>query len=95
MEDLGEWEPERMQKYRQSVFVWPSSGKGVWVYEYNAQPRFRPRELLNALRNIESMDEQCALLEKWNATFYENPADYPPIADLFMDKKRSDDRREV
>ncbi|KAL4735886.1 hypothetical protein BDV11DRAFT_173424 [Aspergillus similis] len=28
LEDLGEWEPERMRKYCQSISGWPSSGKG-------------------------------------------------------------------
>jgi hypothetical protein len=39
------------------------------------------------------MDEQCVILEKWQATFYEDPSDYPPIADLFKDQKRGKHER--
>ncbi|RHZ71808.1 hypothetical protein CDV55_107246 [Aspergillus turcosus] len=51
------------RKYRQSIYGWPSNGKGLW---------------------------QCAILEKWQATFYEDLGDYPPLADVFKDQKRGE-----
>lgn len=68
------------RKYRQSIYGWPSNGKGLWVYVYDALPHLRPRELLDALRDVHDMDEQSVILEKWQATFYEDPGDYPPLA---------------
>jgi hypothetical protein len=53
-------------------------------------PRFPPRELLHVLRDVKNVDEQCAILKKGDAAFYENPGDYPPIADLFKDEKRDE-----
>ncbi|GAQ09971.1 hypothetical protein ALT_7292 [Aspergillus lentulus] len=82
-----------LRKYHQSIYGWPSNGKGLWVYEYNSLPRLQPRGLLEALRDVQNMDEQCAILQKWQATFYEDPSDYPPIADLFKDQKRGEHER--
>jgi hypothetical protein len=81
------------RKYRQSIYGWPSNGKGLWVYEYNARPHLRPRELLEALRDVHDMDEQCAILEKWQATFYEDPGEYTPLAGVFKDQKRAEGGR--
>lgn len=78
-------EPPGYQILEQSIFAWPSDGKGLWVYNYNKSRELRPRELLQTLRGVKDMDEQCAILKKWQATFYEHPGDYPPIADLFKD----------
>jgi hypothetical protein len=84
----SEGELVSLRKYYQSIYGWPSNGKGLWVYEYNSLPRLQPRGLLEALRDVQNMDEQCAILEKWQATFYEDPSDYPPITDLFKDQKK-------
>jgi hypothetical protein len=85
-EYYNEGEQSGQRKYHQSIYAWPSNGKGLWVYEYNSAPHLQPRELLDALRDIQNMDEQCAILEKWHATFYADPGDYPPIADFFKDQ---------
>ncbi|RAL14102.1 uncharacterized protein BO97DRAFT_442002 [Aspergillus homomorphus CBS 101889] len=88
---IGEAATTNLGRYRQSTYGWPSNGKGLWVWEYNSHRwRFTPRqrELVDALRGAQSMDEQCAILERsGQATFYEDPCDYPPIADLFKNRK--------
>jgi hypothetical protein len=92
-EYYNEGEQSRQRKYHQSIYDWPSNGKGLWVYEYNSTPHLQPRELLDALRDVQNMDEQCAILEKWHAKFYADPRDYPPIADLFKNQKRDEHER--
>ncbi|PYI29057.1 hypothetical protein BP00DRAFT_448756 [Aspergillus indologenus CBS 114.80] len=57
-----------LRRFRQATYGWPSSGKGVWTWEYDAHPNLleqetERRELLAALRAARDMDEQCDTVE--------------------------------
>ncbi|RAH43874.1 uncharacterized protein BO95DRAFT_516112 [Aspergillus brunneoviolaceus CBS 621.78] len=83
-----------LRRFRQANYGWPSSGKGLWTWEYDAHPRrlkqeAEQRELLAALKGAQEMDEQCVILERLGlSSFYEDPADYLRLADLYRVRGR-------
>ncbi|EFQ96663.1 hypothetical protein MGYG_08586 [Nannizzia gypsea CBS 118893] len=66
--------------------AWPSSG-GLWAFEATERECWISddvRRFSGMWRVAITMDEAAQLLKNMSrAVFYENPADYPPFADLF------------
>ncbi|EEQ35503.1 hypothetical protein McanMca71_003082 [Microsporum canis] len=71
---------------RRRWLAWPSSG-GLWAFEASQCERWTRddvRKLAGMWRVAVTMDEAAQLLKDMGrAVFYKNPADYPPLADLY------------
>ena len=72
MQDFSE------EQLKELVVGWPNAGRGVWVLRGStAQELPKESYMLNLCVN---MGERCDLLERWGATFYENPMEVPEFA---------------
>ena len=72
------------EEERELVLGWPSqdAGGGVWVLMYSTQDAI-PRDI-GRVNLAMDMDEKCAVMKEFGATFYEDPAQ---VAHLWNEKQ--------
>lgn len=81
---IGLEEMEEAEEAKEGIVVGRPEGEGAGVWVLRTMRMIPDAAMLDM---CVSMKERCGLLEKWGATFYENPGEVDEFEGVLLEKK--------